>query len=113
MHDPLRPVLERLGYRLNPIANDNYVVIGLAQDIVVKDHYWVCADTGAAGNAIDFVVRLKGMPFTSCACSRRKPGGHLRPQWPRIEGRRERKLVNGVVRRLDRYDGNGQNGETI
>jgi hypothetical protein len=60
---PLKPVLERLGYRLNAIANDNYVVIGLAQDIVVKDHYWVCADTGAAGNAIDFFVRVKGMPF--------------------------------------------------
>ena len=46
---PLKPVLERLGYRLNPIANDNYVVIGLPQDIVVKDHYWVCTDTGSAG----------------------------------------------------------------
>ena len=24
---PLKPVLERLGYRLNPIAKDNYVII--------------------------------------------------------------------------------------
>lgn len=60
---PLKPVLERLGYRLNPIANDNYAVIGLARDIVVKDHYWVCADTGEAGNAIDFLVRVKGVSF--------------------------------------------------
>ena len=60
---PLKPVLERLGYRLSPIANDNYVVTGLSQDVVVKDHYWVCADTGAAGNAIDFLVRVKGASF--------------------------------------------------
>jgi hypothetical protein len=60
---PLKPVLERLGYRLNPIANDNYAVIGLSQEIVVKDHYWVCADTGSAGNAIDFFVRVKGASF--------------------------------------------------
>jgi len=60
---PLKPVLERLGYRLNPTAHDNYVVIGLSQDIVVKDHYWVCADTGDAGNAIDFLVRIKGTSF--------------------------------------------------
>jgi len=60
---PLKPLLERLGYRLNPIANDNYVVIGLTHDIVVKEHYWVCADTGAAGNAIDFFVRVKGISF--------------------------------------------------
>ena len=60
---PLKPVLERLGYRLKPIANDNYVLIGLPQDIVVKNHYWVCADTGEAGNAIDFLVRVQGASF--------------------------------------------------
>ena len=60
---PLKPVLERLGYRLNPMANDNYMVIGFFPDLVVKDHYWVCADTGDAGNAIDFFVRIKGTSF--------------------------------------------------
>jgi hypothetical protein len=60
---PLKPILERLGYRLNPIANDNYVIIGFSPDIVVKDHFWVCADTGDAGNAIDFFVRIKGTSF--------------------------------------------------
>jgi hypothetical protein len=35
--------------------SDNYAVIGHAPEIVIKDHYWVCADTGAAGNAIDFL----------------------------------------------------------
>ena len=60
---PLKPVLERLGYRLNPLAKGNYVIIGFSPDIVVKDHYWVCADTGDAGNAIDFFVRIKGTSF--------------------------------------------------
>jgi hypothetical protein len=60
---PLKPVLERLGYRLNSIAKGNYVIIGFSPDIVVKDHYWVCADTGDAGNAIDFFVRIKGTSF--------------------------------------------------
>jgi hypothetical protein len=60
---PLKPVLERLGYRLHPTANDNYVVVGLVPEIVIKDHYWVCADTEAAGNAIDLLVKLRGMSF--------------------------------------------------
>ena len=60
---PLQPVLERLGYRLHPITKDNYRVLGFSPDIVVKDHYWVCADTGDAGNAIDFFVRIKGTSF--------------------------------------------------
>ena len=68
---PLKPVLEKLGYRLEPIANDNYLLIGPAlspsngvpQEVVVKDHYWVCTETGSAGNAIDFFVRLKNTSF--------------------------------------------------
>jgi hypothetical protein len=39
------------------------VVLGFSPNIVVKDHYWVCADTGDAGNAIDFLVRIKGTSF--------------------------------------------------
>ena len=38
-------------------------MLALSPDIVVKDHYWICADTGAAGNAIDFLVRTKGTSF--------------------------------------------------
>jgi len=60
---PLKPVLEHLGYRLNPLAHGNYILTGLPREIVVKDHYWVCADTGEAGNAIDFLVRVKGTSF--------------------------------------------------
>jgi hypothetical protein len=60
---PLKPLIENLGYRLEPRPNGNYAISGLAHEIVVKDHYWVCADTGAAGNAIDFLVRVKGASF--------------------------------------------------
>lgn len=60
---PLKPMLEALGYRLAPLRDGNYRVLGLAREIVVKDHYWVCADDGAAGNAIDFLVRLRGLSF--------------------------------------------------
>lgn len=60
---PLKPVLEKLGYRLEPRPNGNYAIAGLAPEIVVKDHYWVCADDGSAGNAIDFFVRLKNTSF--------------------------------------------------
>jgi hypothetical protein len=41
-------------------GDETYVVIGVSPDIVVKDHYWVCADTG---NAIYFFVRIKGTSF--------------------------------------------------
>ena len=60
---PLKPVLEQLGYRLQPLQNGNYLVSGLSPQIVVKDHYWICADTGSAGNAIDFFVRVKKTSF--------------------------------------------------
>ena len=59
----LKPVLEDLGYRLEPRNNDNYLVLGLPEEIVVKEHYWVCLDDGSAGNAIDFLVRVEGMTF--------------------------------------------------
>ena len=74
---PFKPLLERLGYRLNAIANDNYVVIGLPREIVVKGHCWACADGGDAGNAIDFPVRVNAPRSTKpCGCSRRDTGTH-------------------------------------
>ncbi|MEK7992845.1 MAG: hypothetical protein AAB403_03475 [Planctomycetota bacterium] len=60
---PLKPVLEHLGYRLQPLPNGNYLVAGLASEIVIKDHYWICTDTGSAGNAIDFFVQIKKTSF--------------------------------------------------
>jgi hypothetical protein len=50
---PYKPLIENLGYRLEPRSNGNYAIHGLSPEIVLKDHYWVCPDTGAAGNAID------------------------------------------------------------
>jgi len=60
----LKPVLERLGYQLSPTGQGNYLIVGLSREIVIKQHYWVCLDDGAAGNAIDFFVRLQGKSFT-------------------------------------------------
>jgi hypothetical protein len=60
---PLKPVLEHLGYRLQPLPGGNYLVAGLAPEIVVKEHYWICTDTGSAGNAIDFFVQIKKTSF--------------------------------------------------
>jgi hypothetical protein len=63
-HVPLKPVLDKLGYRLDQINNGNYVVRDLPQEFVIKDHYWVCTDNGSAGNSIDFLVKIRGMSFT-------------------------------------------------
>jgi hypothetical protein len=79
---PLKPVLEQLGYRLQPLQSGNFLIAGLSPEtchgvapgrsrIIVKDHYWICADTGSAacpepcrgGNAIDFFVRVKKTSF--------------------------------------------------
>lgn len=61
---PLKPVLESLGYRLEPRKDDNYLVLGLSDEILVKEHYWVCTDDGSAGNTIDFLVKIQGMTFS-------------------------------------------------
>ena len=60
---PLKPVLETLGYRLEPRPDGNYAVAGLTPEIVIKDHYWVCTDDGSAGNAIDFLVKVRKGSF--------------------------------------------------
>jgi hypothetical protein len=62
-HIPLKPVLEKLGYRLGHIKDGNYVVRGLPQEVIIKDHYWVCTENGSAGNSIDFLVKIRGMSF--------------------------------------------------
>ena len=68
---PLPPILESQGYRLEPRARGNYRVVGLTQEIIVKDHYWVCTDDASAapddhsrsGNSIDFLVQIGGLSF--------------------------------------------------
>ena len=32
-------------------------------EIIIKDHYWHCPETGLAGNAIDFLMRIRGATF--------------------------------------------------
>ena len=61
---PLQPVLESFGYRLQPRPNGNYLLLGVAEEVVVKDHYWVCPTNGKAGNAIDFLIAQRGMSFS-------------------------------------------------
>ena len=61
---PLKPLLERMGYRLSQTGNGNYLVAGLAGEVVIKQHYWVCLEDGASGNAIDFLVKLQGKSFS-------------------------------------------------
>ena len=61
---PLKPVLDSLGYRLQPRPNGNYRLLGVTAEVVVKDHYWICLDNGKAGNAIDFLVNQRGMSFS-------------------------------------------------
>jgi len=67
------PVLERLGYRLVPLKNGNYIIAGMAPEIIVKDHYWICTDTGVAGNAIDFLVKVKNLSFNEAIQCLRQP----------------------------------------
>ena len=59
----LKPVLEQLGYRLLPRPEANFAVTGLAYEIIIKDHYWNCPDSGQSGNAIDFFVKIRGVTF--------------------------------------------------
>ena len=62
---PLVPVLQRLGYRLEPAGGDNYRLRlpHPAKVIVIKDHYWRCPDDGSAGNSIDFFMKIQGLTF--------------------------------------------------
>ncbi len=60
----LRPVLEDLGYQFTELRNGNYLVLHLAAEIVVKDHFWICKDHCSSGNAIDFLVHIQNMSFS-------------------------------------------------
>ena len=61
---PLAPVLEALGHRLQPTGQGNVIVLDLPGEVVVKGHYWVRLEDGAAGNSIDFLVKIRGMRFS-------------------------------------------------
>ena len=59
----LKPVLEALGYRLHQRTDGNQEVVGLAGDVIIKQHYWIRLHDGTAGNAIDFLVKVEGRSF--------------------------------------------------
>ena len=69
---PLEPVLKKVGYRLQERENGNYLVLDLADTVIVKQHYWTCKDRDLAacteqcqsGNSIDFFVKFRGMSFS-------------------------------------------------
>jgi hypothetical protein len=60
----LKPLLEQMGCPMQELKNDNWKVHGLSVDIVVKETYWICPDTGAGGNAIDLLVHVMDMSFS-------------------------------------------------
>ena len=60
----LKPLLEQLGYRLDPLKNDNSKIYGLPKEIIIKEHYWSCPENGTGGNAIDLLTQIMGMTFS-------------------------------------------------
>ena len=46
-----------------PPRSNHYLIAGLASKIGIKEHYWNCPDAGQAGNAIDFLVNIRGVTF--------------------------------------------------
>lgn len=62
-HQNLKPIVERLGYELRDLQNENYLVLGLPSEVIIKRHYWICTDDGSGGNAIDFLTQILDMSF--------------------------------------------------
>ena len=60
----LKPLLEQMGFRLQELKNGNSKVYDLPIEVVVKQTYWVCPETGTGGNAIDLLVHVIGMSFS-------------------------------------------------
>ena len=52
---PLKPLLEQRGCPMQELKNGNWKIYGLPADIIVKETFWVCPDTGNGGNAIDLL----------------------------------------------------------
>lgn len=61
---PLKPLLERRGYTLTATGAGNYKLHTPATgEILIKANYWHSVDTGEAGNAIDFFVKVERVTF--------------------------------------------------
>ncbi len=72
---PLKPILEKIGYKLEERKNGNYRVVAcpphceavgndVSEEVIVKDHYWLCPERHIAGNSIDFFVKFRGTSFS-------------------------------------------------
>lgn len=59
----LAPLLSTMGIVLQPLEDGNVRLVGEPGNLVVKENYWIRTDTGESGNAIDFFVKVRGMPF--------------------------------------------------
>jgi hypothetical protein len=66
---PLAPILQRLGHKLHPTGGGNFrlhlpqLATESAKEILIKENYWRRPDDGAAGNTIDFFVKIQGLTF--------------------------------------------------
>ncbi len=61
---PLRPLLEKQGFRMQALTGGNWKVYDLPKEIIIKEHYWSCPEDGTGGNAIDLLVQVIGMSFS-------------------------------------------------
>ena len=59
----LGPLLSAMGVVLQPLEDGNHRLVGEPGNVIVKENYWIRTDTGEAGNAVDFFVKIRGMSF--------------------------------------------------
>lgn len=59
----LAPLLKQMGYRLQPLKDDNLEVFDLPKPIIIKQHYWRSPEDGTGGNAIDLLTQVIGLSF--------------------------------------------------
>ena len=59
----LGPLLSAMGVVLQPLEDGNARLVGEPGNLIVKENYWIRTETGESGNAIDFFVKVRGMPF--------------------------------------------------
>lgn len=60
---PLKPLLEQRGYALTDSGAGNSKLQHPTGEIILKANFWRSPDSGEAGNAIDFFVKVERLPF--------------------------------------------------
>jgi hypothetical protein len=61
---PIKPLLEKLGYKFMEFYGDNWSLLGTTKTIIVKKHYWRNPEAQTGGNAIDLLTQHLGYTFT-------------------------------------------------